>query len=392
MAAKGEASEHDLAQFAEKVRSTADRFNRLSTTFTSMAQVLLGSCYSLKEKLNVGTESDSGETDEIRRSISSIARALEERCNQLQERICCIGNEVHDVQGLVNQSIKSISEEGSREESPEAATDLPLEEDDSERTLERSVNAMEDEADGELVIDHGRLWGEEDNVIEKAASSDRHQSENFPLDDVAETPVDESEAEHASEEEIPAPADGIGEPETTEEMETVDIPGAEPEGEAEDKEFVIPSMEESPVEEGQFAEPETPSDQVAEAAEERPTGTDEARGDTAQHKWFKIDIDKEEEAADVASEEVKVREAAEIASEEIETDETADAGSEEMEAEETTGISVEGLDEPKVSDYPEQGQRDEEEAEAAEMDDGEPIYDLYDLGAIEYLEETITQH
>jgi len=326
MAAKGEASEHDLAQFAEKVRLTADRFNRLSSTFTSMAQGLLGTCYSLKEKLDIDAGSDAGRNNEMQRSISSIAKVLEDRCTQLQERICYIGNEIHDAQDLVNRCIKSIADEGSREEQPDSGQDPSMEKDDGEMILERSGGTAEDGAEEDLVIDHGRVWSEEKDVGEDIVSLNKPESEGFPLDDMAETPVDESEMDRRSEKENTEHVDGFEEPESNEEMK---------------------------------AEP------AAEAPAEHSTGMDEAWGDAAQHKWFKIDIDREEEVVGDGSEEVEVREAADVAGE--------------------------GPIEPQVPGDPDQEQPHTEEAATGEAEDDEPIFDLYELGAVEYVEETMPQ-
>ncbi len=391
MAAKGEASEHDLAQFAEKVRSTADRFNRLSATFTSMAQGLLGNCYSLKEKLDVGAGSVSGETGEFRSSVTGIATALEERCARLQERICCIGNEVHDVQNLVNQSIKSISEDESSEDVPDSARERAVDEEEDEMTLERSGESMEDSEDSELVIDHGRLWGDDAGSAGRSSYIDDSKTENFPLDSDENTGVEKQEAESSPEEEA---AEAVEEPEEFEETGSVEdgaaeIPAVEPESEAGEKEYVIPSIDESSVESGLFVEPETTPDPAAEAAGEPVSEQENESGGAAEHKWFKIDIEKEEEAADAASEEVEVRETDDIASEE--TEEADEAAPERMEAGEPDAFSVNGLDEPAEVEHSEQEEPFEEEASEMETEDGEPVYDLYDLGAVEYVEETATR-
>jgi hypothetical protein len=389
MAAKGEASEHDLAQFAEKVRSTADRFNRLSATFTSMAQGLLGTCYSLKEKLDVDTRSGSGGNGEMGTSISNVAKLLEERCTQLQERICCIGNEIHDAQDIVNRSIKAITEEGTVGEETDSDQDPSMEESGDEMRIERSGN-MEESVEEELVIDHGRLWGEDDHAGEQHVSAEKSGAEGFPLDGVNGTSGDESETAGQSEDEGSETLDEFEVPDSGEEVGTEDVPAVEPELEAEEKEFVIPSVGESPLESEAPSLPEMPSDAEAETPDETPADADEAWGDAAQHKWFKIDIDKEEMAAGVASEEVEVRESDDIVSEEIETGDEAGIASETAEAEEAAGTADIPM-EPQVLSDPDQGPMDKEEAVAGEAEEGEPIFDLYELGAVEYVEETITK-
>lgn len=405
MAAKGEASEHDLAQFADKVRSTADRFNRLSTTFTSMAQGLLGTCYSLKEKLDIDVEPDTGRNDEMHSSIAGIAKVLEERCVQLQERIGYIGNEVHDTQDLVNRSIKSIAGEGPGVEEADPGQDLSVEEDDGEMILERSGDGVEDEAGEGLVVDHGRLWGQEQGAKEDIVSLDKPQADGFPLDDAAETSMEEPPMDQRPDEENLEHDDGIEEPGSNVEMESEELPAVEPEVEAEKQEYVIPSVEEPSTETEPSIEAETPPAQTAEEPEEPSAGKDEAWGDTAQHKWFKIDIEKEEVATGVSSEEVEVRETVDIASEEVEAGELPDVAFEGTEPTESVDVPIEGLDaETAADDIPvdemleaqeldasAKEQPSAEECVAGEAKEEEPIYDLYELGAVEYVEETMTQ-
>ena len=396
MAAKGEASEHDLAQFAEKVRSTADRFNRLSTTFTSMAQGLLGSCYSLKEKLDVDTGSDNGGGGEMGQAVSQVAKTLEERCTQLQERICYIGNEIHDAQDLVNRSIKAITQEEGGDDPAETDEHLTAEDDDAEMQIERSGDSLESDED-ELVIDHGRLWGDDGHASDERDSTEKSGAEGFPLDEGNELTDDEPEMEEKSEGEDSEKIDGFEEPEPAEEAEPVDIPEVEPETadipeeepEAVEKEYVIPSMDESAHEEESFAQPEMPAGMEAEASGEAPMGGDEAWGDAAQHKWFKIDIDKEEEAAGVASEEIEVREAVDIATEDTGEEESAEIAPTETEAEMTAGVE-DGMPEPQLPGDLDMGPAEEIETAAGDSEDGEPIFDLYELGAVEYVEETMT--
>ncbi len=225
MAAKGEAEEHELAQFAEKVRLSADRFNKLSKTFSSMAQGLLGTCYSLKEKLGVAPDSESNDIGEVTRSITSISKVIEERCNQLKERFSYIGNEINDVQELVNKSMKNMSED-------EAAVEVERAESVDDETgddfvIERSGQDTEDSGEEEdLVVDHsGSVWKSEDQISEDLVSFEKPEADGFSLSDMKEgfypqsKEKDQPEADEAQE--------TADQPEADEAQETVDQPEAD---------------------------------------------------------------------------------------------------------------------------------------------------------------------
>ena len=408
MAAKGEASEHDLAQFAEKVRSTADRFNRLSTTFTSMAQGLLGTCYSLKEKLDIEPSEVHGAegNDEIKRSIAGIVKRLEERFAQLQERISYVGNEINDTQELVNKSIKSIAGEEQVEDGEPSAESLSGESDEEEMILERSGDSGETDTGDELVIDHGRLWSEERNTQPGQPSMERAQADGFPLDGDNEAPLDEAVDEETPGEAPEAPAQ-TEESEIAEEAEMEDTPSMETMEDAK-QEYVIPSMDEAPDEADSTAESMMSPEEEAEG---QSAGAGEIPEDAEQHKWFKIDIDKEEQTSGVASEEVEVRESADIAAEETEEDEIPDisfgeaavdnAAAEPFEGTEPetpSDISIDGLETDIPVSEPADTQaspvvdgQEQEHPKELSADEEDPIYDLFELGAVEYVEETMTK-
>lgn len=101
MAAKGNVGEHDLATFAEKVRGTAERFRRLNGTITSIAQGLLGNCHALKEKLGAAAPAGRERSPRADRKMLQTARMVEERSNLLQGRICNLGSELHEVHELL---------------------------------------------------------------------------------------------------------------------------------------------------------------------------------------------------------------------------------------------------------------------------------------------------
>jgi hypothetical protein len=405
MAAKGEAEEHELAQFAEKVRLSADRFNKLSKTFSSMAQGLLGTCYSLKEKLGVGPNGDSSNINEVTRSITSISKVIEERCNQLTERYSYIGGEINDVQDLISKSLKSLSDE---EASVEAdSEDAASEAGEEEFVIERTGR---DEADSEdeLVVDHGSIWeaGKDSDIADDLVTSEKHEADSFSLSDVEEQvedtlesgdgseakespePVEEPEAEEAEAADIPEPFE---EPEI-EEAAAADIPEPVEESEIEEAATEEQTIEEEPVSgEASIPQPaedmeetvyDIPIDSAEDALKEAfaaageesseaevppgdAAGAAEQSGEAddwlgkADNQWFKIDIDKDQESGNKGPEEVPVREAEDISVDEV---------------------KVEEMEIPDAAEQPE-----------AATEEEDPIYDLFDLGAVEYIEESMTQ-
>ncbi len=140
MAARGDASEHSLAKFAEKLRETAERFNRLSGESAEAVRVL---------KANIGSGGNSGssipgaalDTEGISRSISEISKNIEKRSHSLQEMIINLDNELE----LLDNSLHQAEEDNSCDES------APVD--------ERIPEIDEDPAgDSDFVIDHGKIW------------------------------------------------------------------------------------------------------------------------------------------------------------------------------------------------------------------------------------------
>jgi hypothetical protein len=375
MAAKGEAGEHELAQFAEKVRLTADRFNKLSKTFSSMAQSLLGTCYSLKEKLGFTHGRDSAGTGEIKRSISSLAKVIEQRSNQIRERFSYIGNEIKDVQELVNKSMRNLSDdEKPVETEPE---EVESAERDDDFVIERSGQEEKDSSvEDELIVDHGSVWGQEKRIEDDLGSVEKPESDGFSVSEMEENlyPEDEAvvdseaeetaEAAHEQMDEYAPEADRDSEPvaEYTEQEDDVSVSEEISEyGEGSEEKVYEISIDD---------EEEILSEAVEAAVEaavegSAPEGDASAEEDwlgKADKQWFKIDIDKDDGVVESGPETVAVRE----------TDEVTVDGQAEDEGE--TAAASNAPDQPEIS---------------AEEED--PIYDLFDLGAVEYVVETMTK-
>lgn len=384
MAARGEASEHDLAQFAEKVRSTADRFNKLSRTFASMAQGLLGTCYTLKEKLEVEYGAESNRSGVDRQMINGISEKIEERCNRLQERLCYIGNEIHDVQELLNKSIRSIAiEEGA---SAEAIDEKRSPETEESETADGGIAAEQDEEGSELVIDRGGHWGDDSELGDDLVSFGKMETvERVPGGAERQTVIDsetdrqpeaedEVKPEHGKQRMAEKRAGKRSEKQVREEVrevQEVDATEDLSEDETEEKEYVI-SIEDAAAEiEASFeAEQHHASivDDEGGASEIREEAVEHEWDDATMKKWVKIDIEKDEPVDVAEPEEVVIREAADVASEDL------------LAHEEPLNSDGEAAEAPRM-----------ERAQGGEVDEEDPIYDLYELGAVEYMEEPLVK-
>lgn len=108
MAARGNVDEHALATFAERVRATAERFHKLSDGVSNIAQGLLGSCHAIRKTAGAEIGTAAAPIDgEISDAIVEIARRIEERSAVLENRIMNLGSELHDVHELLQRDIAS---------------------------------------------------------------------------------------------------------------------------------------------------------------------------------------------------------------------------------------------------------------------------------------------
>jgi len=101
MAARGNFTEHDLAQFAEAVRMTAERFNKLGARMVDVTDRISENLRSGRvDKRSGGASFDNmGDNTGIIKSLSAISRAMEERSRRLQEKITSLGKELEAVDG-----------------------------------------------------------------------------------------------------------------------------------------------------------------------------------------------------------------------------------------------------------------------------------------------------
>jgi methyl-accepting chemotaxis protein len=321
MASRGHVDEHDLATFAERVRSTAERFHKLSGTVSSIAQGLLGTCYALKEKIGGPAPALPGIDVDSFHSIVGIARRIEERGVDLQKQICNLGSELHDVHELLQKDFSGVAshEEPVASEPEKDALNPPG------APATHGAGAIDTgraEEISELIIDHGKAWS---GMSAGAAECEPHEraADELPLKH-----VDDAKSRPS--------------------RETAETLGGEPKSDFSD----MSSLRELGSAEDAELEHEPRHGQARE---------DGSWMEMPGHRWLKINVEKAEREEETGKIEVTVKPPARNA--------VPDAPAAEREE---AAPAFESTEEPPLK------------VETGE--DEEPIYDLFELGAVEYNE------
>jgi hypothetical protein len=396
MAARGNVPEQELAHFAEKVRGTAERFNRLCSTVSSLAQSLLQGCHSLKEAAGENAPAAQPASAEARDAVRAIARRLDDRTGQLQKRMCNIGSDLHDIRDLLQKALASLDAGGARGAAKSAEPEcesLGGRDERVEGLLRGEVfrgarAAASDDDDGAgtaFVVDHGSSWGGIAGGGE-AADADAESSEQKPV-----------EAESASANEA-----------SVDDVSFADLAKA----------LGASSGESAPAERAAAEIPQRSAPACDEAASEKTAPPVEAGGregswmEMPGHRWVRIDVEKGEGETERTEIDIAVAPAEAdsppAAASEARRPHTA---AERAAAEKVLAKLAASRDDEPKDDFPARPARTqrekaprgaaerekprEERASAAESavretsgnDGGDPIYDLFELGAVEYVEE-----
>ncbi len=323
MAARGEASENDLAQFAEKVRSTAERFDKLGKSIVNIGNNLGNKCGELKRSIGGPAPAGTAPVSDIGNEILAIARKIEDRSKMLQEKICYLGSELQDANELLQKSLKEHADSTAGHDGE--IQEKPYSKDKGEIVNFGAGSDSVRDTDGsqDLVIDHGGTWdGNEGTGLDFTPFEMSEKQAVEPSFEGVESSVDER-----------ATLDG---------MEGVLEQQVSPE---------IP--------------PGSPGDGQMGIRTGGP-GSGESWMEMPGHRWVKIDVEKSEREGDVGAVEVEVRE-------DVEAGIQAGTSGETLAAEEP----VQQADTAAAA-----------RAGSEHGDDNEPVHDLFELGAVEYVEET----
>jgi methyl-accepting chemotaxis protein len=102
MAARGEATEKDLAQLAEKVRSAAERFGKLGRELENLARTVAENSRNARSSSGTAV-SDSGCASNMEGcGIKEISATIESRSRALQQKMMALGSDVEEI----NRSLK----------------------------------------------------------------------------------------------------------------------------------------------------------------------------------------------------------------------------------------------------------------------------------------------
>lgn len=188
MAARGAVEQHDLAAFAERVRVTAERFQKLSAAVAGIARELAEARREIEGSPQAADQAAPAAQARLMQTIQEIAAAVEDRCARLDERLRALTGEAREARGLLRGDAAEEDILGS----PGA--------DDARRANDFAPGA---EA-GELNIDRGTAWS---GMMDAAQAADEE-----------ERPATEREEE---------PASSAAEPTDVEPRAETDAPAAE---------------------------------------------------------------------------------------------------------------------------------------------------------------------
>jgi hypothetical protein len=349
MAARGDISDHDLAGFAEKVRSTAERFNKLGVQISDSSR-RIGTGIQTLASGAVSSSVASIDTSGITESLSEISNMIEKKSHSLQARVTSLGSEID----TFNEEIhKALSEE----QADEIIDDEFVVETNKRPGSDGSfVSFDSDGGDGldpqdksdELVIDRSNGWETETSA--KEGPDDVHQA-------IFNEPAEVGVA-------------GAKEDANTDNMSLSIEDSKKIESEN------VPEVEELKVPDGQTDGPQ-PGDDMMEMP---------------GHRWVKIGAEDESvsqeahPATDIAADDspevvVEIQPILEDAEKSVIEDSPEDMM-------ERMTETIRGAVDMNQS---QKAQKDTV-MDDAETDDSEgPVYDLFELGAVEYVEQTPSQ-
>jgi hypothetical protein len=363
MAARGSVDEHDLATFAERVRSTAERFHKLSGTVSSIAQGLLGTCYAFKERMGAKAPAERGATGELPSRIAAIAGAIEERGTALERQICSVGSELHEVQELLQTGVDHTAEAAKayHEATVAEAQQKHLEPQSSEppRGSGAAEEAKRQQESSEFVIDHGSSW-EGMAERERTEEKDRKTEQSPSYDETEVSKVVERVSREAASE---ARASDFSDMSSLRELDNPP-PAAGT---------------------GKTSEPDSvPRDDDSEGMLKR--------------RWLKIDIERTEQEEETGRVQVMIEAPTEKPRGEVKVEAPEEPrGEVKVEAPEKSQpeVTVEAPDqraaaEPEAAggERPGAGAAVAEEGERLGAEEEDRIFDLFELGAVEYHERT----
>ncbi len=181
MAARGETTEKDLAHLAEKVRSTAERFSKLGRELESLARTVADSSRNARSSAGGSVTAGTCTSPEVKHGIIEISTKIESRSRALQQKMTALCNDM----GEINKTLKFEHVESGDIEIADKGDELIRATDGSIVNFGADTEKSDDEPggvdDSDFMIEHGKLWGGDDT--------------SAPVDDVTEEEVTDDSGE-----------------------------------------------------------------------------------------------------------------------------------------------------------------------------------------------------
>lgn len=336
LAARGDAGEKDLTDFAEKARSTSEKFKKLSSAIQSLVEKLQNDFSTVR----AWAEKQSGQTAAPQKDSSGLQSRLEESIAVMNKNLENLASDAN----LVDQLLRKESEQGGLgdQSAPVAAG----------QSAEMASGNEEAESEELEILRSDQFVGGGDEEWGQADSSEE-----------------------------------TGEEQTLVEQDSdMNTAGEEPSGEIDSTD--ASAGFESGADNIEVEEPE-PSAMDGQEADDQMWASLNISGETGEEKSEETGID----FSDKQEPEAEDQPAPEERAEEIEAEDTPlQDGSYQIDPESVTGVEAaysEFMD--RSVNKQEQAGKADHAGQKLEEDDDDPVIDLYDLGAVELTEADITQ-
>jgi methyl-accepting chemotaxis protein len=356
MAARGETNEKDLAQLAEKVRSTAERFSRLGKELKALAGTVAESTKMARSATGLPAAAAPGIGSNVDEVIGDISSRIEMRSRSLQQKMTALSGDVEEIGNALGIEIEKTADaddaESVRADSPSSDGSIV----NFGGGSTEPADELQEIDDSDLVIDHGKMWGgSSDSSDAETGEEVTDDSDEFVISGFQEemsavmAGADERQQEEPSIEETGGSIEEKKIEETIEEVEEQVSLGGAPD--VVEELFAQESGTEIEDKEQQRVEPE---EMIGEEASEEQQFVDHSAEDDWENMQGGV-------AGPMQQPEVRI----------------------ESEAAEVPPAAA-----PETSEQPDEISSNEQVDEGIQGSDEEPVYDLFELGAVEYVEET----
>ncbi|OQX86278.1 MAG: hypothetical protein B6D63_00285 [Candidatus Latescibacteria bacterium 4484_7] len=340
MAAKGTPAEGELADLAERIRSSAEGFNRLSKQIVAISDQMMSGYFAVKENVYGAPTQSQSSGDNM--DSETVDRLLDSMAN-LEEKTSEIIDELNELEAMLQDEVRSASFDEASEQPLSAPAPRDGEREQAVREASgilKSEFVSNDDDNGGLVFDKQEEWGDEGSL---------DLGSNF-----------DSQQDVAADNEISRNEGSIS-------LESTDF--EEPQDFARERTLSMENADPSPELDRMDAGVDTVKEQVdiSEGENEKSSASDDSWMEMPGHRWVKIDVEGSDDGVDEKVVQVEVSSSTAEANDAIERQDA--------------------FEEPVQKESPESPVSSRNRTESSDVD-GEPVYDLFELGAVEYVEKS----